>query len=155
AAVVEAYRRLGPIQTQVPRAAHLTLAARLPGVTYDTVTATFEAYDVVKASNLRGTVHTPTAEHHGWLASASERPRSRLIANQLKIASLEPRDVTDEIERYTSGQWRERKDLVAHMWAWLAERGAGRSNGAERNTMSDSLLWGHARLVRRPCDTAW
>ncbi|UYM04865.1 winged helix DNA-binding domain-containing protein [Solicola gregarius] len=155
AAVVEAYRRLGPIQTQVPRAAHLALASRLPGVTYDAITAAFESYDVVKASNLRGTVHTSTAEQHGWLASVCDRPRDLAIANHLKIAGITPRDVTDEIERYAHGEWRERKDLVAHMWDWLDERGAGRSNGAASNTMSDSLLWGHARLVRRPRDTAW
>lgn len=155
AAVVEAYRRLGPIQTQVPRAAHVALASRLPGVTYDAITEAFEAYDVVKASNLRGTVHTSTAEQHGWLASSRERPRDLLIANHLKVADVQPREVTGEIERYARGEWRERKDIVAHMWDWLDQRGAGRSNGATSNTMSDSLFWGHAHLVRRPRDTAW
>ena len=154
-AVVEAYRRLGPIQTQVPRAAHVALASRLPGVTYEAITAAFEAYDVVKASNLRGTVHTSTAEQHGWLAAVCRQPRDRLLANHLKLSGIEPRDVTDEIERYARGEWRERKELVAHMWGWLDEHGAGTSNGAESTTMSDSLLWGHARLVRRPRDTAW
>ena len=155
AAVVEAYRRLGPIQTQVPRAAHLALASRLPGVTHETITDAFESYAVVKATNIRGTVHTSTAEQHGWLAAACDRPRNQLIANHLKVNGIEARAVTDEIERYASGVWRERTDLVAHMWDWLDKRGAGRSNGAASNTMSDSLLWGHARLVRRPRDNAW
>ena len=155
AAVVEAYRRLGPIQTQSPRAAHLALASRLPGVTYDAITAVFEAYDVVKATNLRGTVHTSTAEQHGWLAAVSTGPRDRLMANNLGLDGIAVDDVTDEIERYAGSEWCERKELVAHMWAWLGERGAGQSNGAEPNTMADSLLWGHPRLVRRPRDQAW
>ncbi|MDN5855963.1 MAG: winged helix DNA-binding domain-containing protein [Actinomycetia bacterium] len=155
AAVVEVYRRLGPIQTQSPRAAHLALAARVPGVTYDAITAAFESYAVVKASNLRGTVHTSTAEQHGWLAASSERPRERWIVNHLKLEGIDAHDVTAEVERYASGDWRERKALVAHMWDWLDERGSGRSNGATSATMTDSLFWGHARLVRRPRDTAW
>lgn len=155
AAVVEAYRRLGPVQTQVPRAAHLCLAARLPGVTYDAITDAFESYAVVKATNLRGTVHTSTAEQHGWLAAACDHPRNLLITNHLKLSGLTPRDVTDEVERYAAGQWRERKELVARMWAWLDEHDSGASNGAQPSTLADSLFWGHARLVRRPRDRAW
>lgn len=155
AAVVEAYRRLGPVQTQSPRAAHLALAARLPGVTHEAITAAFEAYSVVKATNLRGTVHTSTAEQHPWLAAVSAAPRDRMIARSLGLDGLTPAQVTDEVERYASGQWRERKDLVAHMWEWLDSLGSGRSNGAEPSTAADSLFWGHARLVRRPRDTAW
>lgn len=154
-AVVEAYRRLGPVQTQVPRAAHLALASRLPGVTLDAITEAFESYAVVKASNIRGTVHTSTAEQHGWLAAACDHPRDLLIANHLKPDGIAPRDVTDEIERYASGRWRERKELVTRMWAWLDEHGSGRSNGAQPSTMADNLLWGHARLIRRPRDSAW
>lgn len=155
AAVAEAYRRLGPIQTQSPRAAYLAMAARLPGIGYDAITAAFEAYDVVKASNLRGTVHTSTAEHHGVLAAASVGPRDRMIVHHLALDGVTARDVTDEIERYAGGGWCERKELVSHMWAWLDERGSGRRNGATPSTAADSMLWGHARLVRRPRDTAW
>lgn len=155
AAVVEAYRRFGPVQTQVPRAAHLALAARLPGVTYDAITDAFESYRVVKATNLRGTVHTSTAEQHAWLAAACDHPRDLLIANHLKLSGLTPREVTDEIERYATGQWRERKALVAGMWAWLDEHNSGASNGARPSSLADGLFWGHARLVRRPRDRAW
>lgn len=131
------------------------MASRLPGVTCDAITAVFEAYDVVKASNLRGTVHTSTAEHHGWVAAVSAGPRDRMIANHLALDGVTPHEVTDEIERYAHGEWCERKDLVAHMWAWLDQRGSGHRNGAKSNTMTDSFFWGHAKLVRRPRDTAW
>lgn len=155
AAVVEAYRRLGPVQTQVPRAAHVSLAARLPGTTHRAITDAFESYAVVKATNIRGTVHTSTAEQHGWLAAACDHPRDLLIANHLKLSGITPRDVTDEVERYAADEWRERKELVARMWAWLDERGSGHGNGAQPSTLADSLFWGHARLVRRPRDRAW
>lgn len=131
------------------------MAARLPGVAYDAITAAFESYSVVKASNLRGTVHTSSAEQHSWLAAVSERPRERLMANHLALDGITPHDVAAQVEQYASGEWRERKALVAHMWEWLDERGCGRSNGATPSTMADSLFWGHARLVRRPRDTAW
>jgi hypothetical protein len=43
---------------------------------------------------------------------------------------------------------------VAHARAWLAQRETG---GAAEvpNVLSDSLLWGHSGLLRRPRDTRW
>ena len=61
-AVLDLLRRLGPIQSQVPRAPFLTISSRLPGVTYDTVCALFESHQLVKTSNIRGTVHSSVPE---------------------------------------------------------------------------------------------
>ena len=59
--VLALFDRLGPIQSQVPRAPFLAASSRLPGVAYDTVNGLFADHRLVKTSSLRGTVHTSTA----------------------------------------------------------------------------------------------
>lgn len=127
------------------------MAARMPGVRYASIATAFDAYNVVKASNLRGTVHTSTAEQHAWLAAACDEPRDRLLTKHLKLEGITARAVTDEIEHYASGEWCERTALTDHMWEWLEQQGTS----AERGPMPDNLLWGHPWLVRRPRDGRW
>lgn len=117
AVIEDFYRRLGPIQTQVPRAAHVSLAARLPGVSRDAITKAFQTHTIVKATNIRGAVHSSTADQHEWLSAVSERPRTLLLRNHLKLRRLRPAQVTDEIERFTHDEWRERDAVVAHVRA--------------------------------------
>ena len=76
AGVLELFRRLGPIQSQVPRAPFLTISSRLPGVAYDTVCALFESHQLVKTSNIRGTVHSSVPEQFAWLDAVARRTRS-------------------------------------------------------------------------------
>lgn len=155
-AVVRTYERLGPVQTQVPRAAHLALASRLPGVTRDTITGAFESYQVVKASNIRGTVHTSTQRQHALLRAVAHRPRQLLLANHLALREVTTEAVMKEIERFATDSWQPRADIVAHMGAWLAARDPVQSREAvRRETLSDSLLWGHPSLIRRPPDQRW
>ncbi|MGH3425590.1 MAG: DNA glycosylase AlkZ-like family protein, partial [Nocardioidaceae bacterium] len=154
-AIDELYRRLGPVQTQVPSSAFVFMASRLPGVSYDAVVAAFEEHDLVKASNIRATVHSSNRVQHAWLAAVAERPRSLLLRNQLRLDRRTPSDVTTEIERLTSGGWRERKALVEDVRSWLAEHESPASADALSTTMSANLVWGHAALVRRPGDTRW
>ena len=76
AAIVDLFWRLGPIQSQVPRAPFLTISSRLPGVTYDTVCELFESHQLVKTSNIRGTVHSSVPEQFGWLDAVARRTRA-------------------------------------------------------------------------------
>ena len=81
-AVLELFNRLGPIQSQVPRAPFLAVASRLPGVSYKTVNDLFDEHRLLKTSNLRGTVHTSTRDQFGWLDAwpgAAERPSCATI----------------------------------------------------------------------------
>ena len=82
-AVVELFRRLGPIQSQVPRAPFLTISSRLPGVSYETVCTLFESHRLVKTSNIRGTVHTSVAEQFGCLDAVARATRAGQVRNVL------------------------------------------------------------------------
>src|SRR3954454_20407371 len=75
-AVLELFRRLGPIQSQVPRSPFLTVASRLPGTEYATVRSLFADPLLLKTSTLRGTVHTSGREHYPWLDAVARRARA-------------------------------------------------------------------------------
>jgi Winged helix DNA-binding domain len=154
AAVVELFQRLGPIQSQVPRAPFLTISSRLPGVSYDTVCALFEAHQLLKTSNIRGTVHTSVPEQFAWLDAVARRSRAAQLRSVLKLQEVTAEQLYTEIEGFASNDWTPRSEIVTHARAWLAEREIG--GGAEvPNVLSDSLLWGHSGLLRRPRDTRW
>lgn len=155
AAVLELFRHLGPIQSQVPRAPFLTGASRLPGVEYHRLNALFAAHRLVKTSNLRGTVHTSTVEHFGPLAAIALHTRRGQLRNRLRLGRLTPAEVAAEIERYCADGWATRDEIVAHVLGWVAEREcepaiADITAGAPRN-----FIWGHGALLRRPRDGAW
>jgi Winged helix DNA-binding domain len=153
-AVIELLRRLGPIQSQVPRAPFLTISSRLPGVSYETVCGLFESHQLVKTSNIRGTVHTSVRDQFGWLNAVARRTREAQLRNALKLQEISPEQLATEIEAFTSTDWRPRSEIVAHARAWLAECGTG-SATAGPDPLSDSLIWGHSGLLRRPRDARW
>ncbi len=153
-AVLELFRRLGPIQSQVPRAPFLTISSRLPGVTYDTVRRLFESHQLVKTSNIRGTVHSSVPEQFGWLDAVARRTREVQLRNVLKRQQVSPEELVAEVEAFTSMDWRARSEIVAHTRAWLAERGTGNTTDGP-DALSDNLIWGHSGLLRRPPDTRW
>jgi hypothetical protein len=153
-AVLELLRRLGPIQSQVPRAPFLTISSRLPGVSYDTVCRLFESHQLIKTSNIRGTVHTSLPDQFGWLDAVARRTRSAQLGNVLKLRQITPDELAAETEAFTSMDWRPRSEIVAHARAWLAERGTGNATDGP-DPLSDSLIWGHSGLLRRPRDTRW
>lgn len=72
-AVAELVGRVGPIQSQAPRAPFLGIVARIPGVDHTAIASAFESYDIVKASNLRGTVHVCAREHFPLLDAVTRR----------------------------------------------------------------------------------
>jgi hypothetical protein len=151
-AVLELFRRLGPIQSQVPRAPFMTISSRLPGVTYDTVRGLFESHQLVKTSNIRGTVHSSVPEQFGWLDAVARHTREVQLRNVLKLQPVSPEELVAEVEAFTSMDWRARSEIVAHARAWLAERGTGNTTDGP-DALSDNLIWGHSGLLRRPPDT--
>jgi Winged helix DNA-binding domain len=154
AAVLELFGRLGPIQSQVPRAPFLTVSSRLPGVSYQTVCALFESHRLVKTSNLRGTVHTSVAEQFGWLDAVARGTRAAQLRNVLKLRQVTPQQLATEIEAFAATDWRPRNQIVSHARAWLAEQEYGTADRGP-DLLSDSLIWGHSGLLRRPRDTRW
>jgi Winged helix DNA-binding domain len=153
-AVIELFRRLGPIQSQVPRAPFLTISSRLPGVSYDTVCGLFESHQLIKTSNIRGTVHTSPPDQFGWLDAVARRTRSAQLRNVLKLQQITPAELAAETEAFTSVDWRARSEIVAHVRAWLAEHRTGNASDGP-DPLSDSLIWGHSGLLRRPRDKRW
>ena len=153
-AVIELMRRLGPIQSQVPRAPFLTLSSRLPGVRYETVSELFESHQLVKTSNIRGTVHTSVVEQFGWLDAVARSTRAPQVRNVLKLQQVSPEELAAEIEAFASGTWTPRSEIVAHARGWLSEREDHWAAGGP-DLLSDSLIWGHSGLLRRPRDARW
>jgi hypothetical protein len=153
-AVLELFRRLGPIQSQVPRAPFLTISSRLPGVRYDTVCALFESHQLVKTSNIRGTVHSSVVEQFAWLDAVARATRAKQLRNALKLQRVTPEQLAEEIEAFAAGDWQPRSEIVSHAQAWLAERETSEI-GQSPDSLSDNLIWGHSGLLRRPRDTRW
>jgi hypothetical protein len=153
-AVLELFRRLGPIQSQVPRAPFLTVSSRLPGVRYQTVCELFESHQLVKTSNIRGTVHSSTVEQFGWLDAVARATRANQLRNMLKLERTTPDQLATEIEAFASPDWRPRSEIVSHARAWLAENETGAAPPTA-DALSENLIWAHSGLLRRPPDTRW
>ncbi|GAB3913171.1 hypothetical protein GCM10011575_21050 [Microlunatus endophyticus] len=147
--------RLGPIQSQVPRAPFLTAASRLPGIDYPTITTAFEEHRLLKTTNLRGTVHTTVV---GQFAAADSvrRPRNaRELARTLHLDPTAVNALIKDLEAYCAGDWRQRSTLLDHVRRRLAERHPADPARDLGDTYSRNLVWGHSGLVRRPRDDHW
>jgi hypothetical protein len=155
-AVLALFDRLGPIQSQVPRAPFLTAATRLPGVAYETVRDLFEEFRLVKASTLRGTVHASTADHYGWSDTVARRTRNPLLRGQLRLDQIGGDDVAGEIERVGGPGWRSREEIADEIAAWLSARGETAAASTLVKVPSlKNVIWGHSALLRRPRTLAW
>jgi hypothetical protein len=152
AAVLELFTVLGPIQSQVPRAPFLAASSRLPGVGYATMVELFEAFELLRASNLRGTVHICVRSQFGWLDAVARRGHAQRITTHLKPARTQPHELVGEVEAYTSEDWRTRTGLVAHSRTWL---GAREPELPPVDQLTDGLIWGASGLLRRPPDQRW
>jgi hypothetical protein len=156
AAVRQLFDRLGPVQSQVPRAPFLTVASRLPGITYSTIHAAFDDRELIKATNLRGTVHTTRPQIFGAVDAVSRRARSIDQRRLLRLAdgAVTPDQVQAAIERFCADDWHHRDGITKHIISWLAERGVvvvqGQGSGAAAN-----VIWGHSGLIRQPHDDHW
>jgi hypothetical protein len=147
------FQRLGPIQSQVPRAPFLAAASRLPGTGYHTVCAAFESYQLVKTTNLRGTVHTSTAAQFPALDAIARQTRAAMITKMLGLTVVRPEELEAELEAFCHDAWRPRDELCAHVERWLADREPGFAGLNDTGTRG--LAWGHSGLIRRPKDAAW
>ena len=150
-AVLELFARLGPIQSQVPRAPFVTVSSRLPGVPYEVVRDLFAGYELLKTTSLRGTVHTSTQPDFVRADVVARQAWEPVLRRALGLGDLPPAALAEELERFAGDDWRPREELVDHLTAWLAAHGAQ----FEASTFSANLLWGHSGLIRRPKDSRW
>lgn len=157
AAILEVLRRVGPVQSQVARAPFVALSARLPGARYHDIVAVHETYDVVRGSNLRGTVHTCVQEQHPLLDTVARRTLHKYWMRGLRLTRVDADDVRRAMEEYATGEWRTPDQLREHLVGWLAEHetaetvAAATTDGQGRSTAHI-----HSAMVRRPLEgTAW
>ena len=154
AAVTSAVGLIGPIQSQTARSPFLGLAARMPGVTLEAITTAYEELGIVRGSNIRGTVHTSTAEDHVLLEVAARIGQRALWDRTLRLTTTELEDVWAGIEDFARDQWRTPAELSAHLLAWLAAH----DPAAQHRLAHDSgryFAFGHGGLLRRPLRGSW
>jgi hypothetical protein len=153
--VLELLARLGPVQSQVPRSPFLTAASRLPGVEQSTVRRLFSAHRLVKASSLRGTVHTSVAAQHPWLDAVARRWRGQAVTARLGLTRVSAEQLWAELEAFAADSWRTRDEVVEHGRSWLAEHESATAAAALADRSVAGLLWSHSGLLRRPSDERW
>lgn len=156
AAVTELIRRIGPVQSQVARSPYVSVAARLSGATYDDINAAHEAYDVVRGSNLRGTVHTCVREQHPLLDAVTRRASANSWRRGLRLDRVSVEECRAEMARFASGRWRTPAELREHLSQWLERVESAESVEASRTSgMGRSMAHGHSALIRRPMRGGW
>ncbi len=155
AAVVELVRRVGPIQSQVARAPFVAVAARLPGASYADITAAHESAQLVRGSNLRGTVHTCVRDQHPLLDAVTRRVMARGWIRNLRLERTTPAQVQAGIEELATGEWRTPDELRAHLVTWLDHHeGADSAERARTSSVGRAFAHIHSGLVRRPLGEA-
>jgi hypothetical protein len=153
-AVAELVSRVGPVQSQVPRAPFAGIAARLPGVGYDAIAAAFDDFRVIKNSTLRVTVHSVVREQFAAVESVAVRTRRGSVAAHLKVGPAGVDELWAETERYAQ-DWRDRTDLVRHARTWLSERGHDFAAARLDSAQGANYVWGYPPILRRPADGRW
>lgn len=154
AAVGRTIGRIGPIQSQNARAVFLGLAARLPGVTHEAITAAYEQLLIVRGSTVRGTVHTSTPAAHSLLDQATRIGNRAVWARLLRLDTTTLEQVWDGIETYARDEWRTQDQLRAHLEHWLALHDPAAEPRVDRQVFR-SLAFGHGGLLRRPLRGGW
>ncbi len=110
-AVAEALQLIGPIQAQTARSPFLGLAARMPGVRVETISAAYDEHRIVRGSNIRGTVHTSTPEDNPLLEVATRLGQRTLWQRQFKLEQTTLEDLWAGIEDYARDEWRTPAEL--------------------------------------------
>jgi hypothetical protein len=153
-AVVEAVRRIGPIQSQTARSPYVALGARLPGVAHDTVSAAHEAWELVRGSTIRGTVHTSSADQHPLLDATTRVGQRAIWARHLSLGHSEVEELWRATEDFAADTWRTPEELVEHLRGWLGERSRVVPREIDRS-LERYLGFGHGGLIRRPLRGGW
>lgn len=152
--VAHALDLIGPVQAQTARAPFIGLAARMPGVTLDTISQAYVEHRIVRGSNIRGTVHTSTPEDSALLEVATRMGQRALWERTLKLRDTSLEQVWSGIEDYARDEWRTAAELSSHLRSWLdqhdPEAGADLDNQAGRY-----FGFGHGGLIRRPLSGGW
>jgi hypothetical protein len=154
-AVAETLLRIGPIQSQTARSPYVALAARLPGVTHEAVTAAYESLAIVRGSTIRGTVHTSTAGHHLLLDATARVGQRALWTRLLRLDHTPLEDVWAGVEEFARADWRTPRELADHLRAWLLERHEEASSRVLDQEVGRYLAFGHGGLLRRPLKGEW
>ena len=149
-AVVELVRRVGPIQSQAARAPFLSIAARLPGVSYEAVAAAHTSMRVVRSSSLRGTVHTSTREHHAVLNSVATRALAALWRRTLKLDQHQLEAFRVELEGLSAQRWVTHDEIETHLRAWFESHGLDTTLKATESGAGHFAYRTHAAMLRRP-----
>jgi len=152
--VARALHLIGPIQAQTARSPFLALAARMPGVTLETVSAAYDHHRIVRGSNIRGTVHTSTPEDNALLEVATRLGQRALWQRTLKLDRTTLEDVWSGIEDFARDEWRTPAELSRHLDAWLA-RHDPRAGATLDNQAGRYFGFGHGGLIRRPLSGGW
>ena len=146
--------KVGPIQSQTARSVSLGVAARLPGVTREQLSAAYESSRIVRGSTLRGTVHTSTAAQHPLLEVATRQGQRALWARTLKPSEVTLAQIWASIENFARPSWRTPAELAEHLLAWLTEHDPDAAP-AVAGTSGRYFAFGHGGLLRRPVKGDW
>src|SRR6478735_2392132 len=152
--VARALHLIGPIQAQTARSPFLALAARMPGVTLEEVSAAYDAHRIVRGSNIRGTVHTSTPEDNALLEVATRLGQRALWQRTLKLQRTTLVDVWSGIEDFARDEWRTPAELSDHLAGWLARRDPEAAATLD-NQAGRYFGFGHGGLIRRPLTGGW
>lgn len=152
---VETLRAVGPIQTQTARSAFVGLAARLPGMTRETLTAAYQDHAIVRGSTLRGTVHTCVAGQHPVLEAATRIGQRTLWQRAFKPRQVRLEQVWSGIEEFAWQHWRTPPELSGHLASWLAQHDPHPATDVDAAPVGRYLGFGHGGLVRRPLRGGW
>jgi hypothetical protein len=152
--VADLLGRVGPIQSQAPRAPFVGLAARRPGVSYSEIAAAFDSYELIKNPSLRRTVHTVARGSFSAVEAVAERTAAGPTSTFLRLNRVSFAELRAETESYCV-DWRERGDLVDHIHAWLAEHDSAQIAARVESAAGANHVWAHAAVLRRPSDGRW
>jgi hypothetical protein len=156
AGVVELIGKVGPIQTQVARSAFGAVWSRLPGARCADIEAAYESADLVRGSNLRGTVHTCTRDQHAVLDAVTRRAMGPTWQRALTLQRVEVDEVRRAMEQFATGAWRAPAELRAHLVGWLAQHDSdGAAKAAATPGVGQSMAHVHSGLIRRPLKGPW